>query len=819
MKNYSLFRNEFIFKTVRDNMTKAILSFLFFLNSFLIIAQKIQLINEEYGSPVSEVFVYNQDQNRIQISDRLGYIDIAEFQINDTLYFQHPSFKTASYPYLELTNKNVIELKERIIRFDEVVISANKFQEKRSEISQDVISLSGKEIEFSNPQTSADLLSNSGLVFVQKSQYGGGSPTLRGFAANSVLLVVDGIRLNNGIYRSGNLQNVINIDPNSISSTEVVFGPGSVMYGSDALGGVMDFRTESPDFSVDESLSVKGSVFGRFSSAANEKTGHFDINIGKKRIAYFGSFSYSNLDDLEAGSRRSKNYEGFFERDFYAKRINGQDQLVENNNPDIQKFSGYDLYNLIQKISFIVNKNTTATYSFYYSNTTDIPRYDRLTVPVGDTDSLQFSEWYYGPQKWLMHAINIENFSKSKLYDRMQFNASYQKYNESRNDRRFGNVSLRNQNENVDIFTTSIDFEKSIGNSRILYGFDGFYNIIDSEATRTNIETGEASPTGSRYPGGGSTYSSLAAYTSFRTNISDKLRFTSGLRFNQVWLTAETTNEDPQLVLFENLDISNQALTGSFGFIQNLSKKTTINYLFSTGFRSPNIDDIGKVFELDDEILIVPNPDLKPEYVYSGEINFRHNISDIFQIEVVGFYSILNNAIIRGPYQINDQETIVIDGEEKQLRAQINASSANIYGGSIRLKGLINENISYESVLSANEGRTESGEPIRHATPVFGRTRLMYQKEHLTLSLTGNYHFTRKGENMPDAEFIDKDYLYTDIGSPGWFTLTARIGYSFINIIDLEAGVENILDQHYRPYSSGISARGRNFYFTTKFNF
>jgi hemoglobin/transferrin/lactoferrin receptor protein len=94
-----------------------------------------------------------------------------------------------------------------------------------------------------NPQTSADLLANSGHVFVQKSQLGGGSPMIRGFSTNRVLITVDGIRLNNAIFRGGNVHNVISINPFNIEKTEIILGSGSVIYGSDAIGGVMNFYT------------------------------------------------------------------------------------------------------------------------------------------------------------------------------------------------------------------------------------------------------------------------------------------------------------------------------------------------------------------------------------------------------------------------------------------------------------------------------------------------------------------------------------------------------------------------------------------------
>ena len=165
----------------------------------------------------------------------------------------------------------------------EMIISVNKWEQKLNEVPNKIVKINKLDILRNNPQTSADLLGQTGSVFIQKSQLGGGSPMIRGFATNRVLLVMDGVRMNNAIYRSGNLQNVISIDALSTETAEVIFGPGSLIYGSDAIGGVMDFHTLEPRFSKDKKMLVKGSVLGRYSTANQENTGHMDINLGWKK--------------------------------------------------------------------------------------------------------------------------------------------------------------------------------------------------------------------------------------------------------------------------------------------------------------------------------------------------------------------------------------------------------------------------------------------------------------------------------------------------------------------------------------------------------
>ena len=132
---------------------------------------------------------------------------------------------------------------------EQVVISATKWRQSRDKSPLKVISVKSADIVLQNPQTAADLLGNSGAVFIQKSQQGGGSPMIRGFAANRLIYTVDGVRMNTAIFRGGNLQNVISLDALSLESAEVLLGPDAVVYGSDAIGGVMSFETLGPKFS------------------------------------------------------------------------------------------------------------------------------------------------------------------------------------------------------------------------------------------------------------------------------------------------------------------------------------------------------------------------------------------------------------------------------------------------------------------------------------------------------------------------------------------------------------------------------------------
>ena len=772
--------------------------------------QTISINDESTGSPIANVFIYHENKTDVTYSDEEGLANISTFP-KGLLFVQHPSYYEKSITFVE--SELSILLSEKIITFNEVVVSANKWEQEEESISQDILSLNKKTIEFQNPQTAADMLAGTGQVFVQKSQLGGGSPKLRGFAANSVLLVVDGVRMNNAIFRSGNLQNIINIDPNSLGKSEVIFGPGSVIYGSDALGGVMDFHTINPQWASGSKAIISANLMTRYSSAANEKTGHMDVSVSRQKVIFFHSTSYTSFDDLRSGSNRNGDYKRAFERKFYVERINGEDQLIPNDDINVQKFSGYNLFNTISKAKVRLGENVDLGYGFYYSTTSDIPRYDNLTETIGDTDSLKAAKWYYGPQKWQMHNLRLNYYEATLLFDQARITIAAQKFEESRNDRDFGDDRLRTRTENVDMYSVAIDLDKELNRSNIYYGVDFFYNDVTSEGFRRNLETREITSTSSRYPDGGSTYSSTALYGSLVHNISDKVVLNSGVRFNIVSLNATTSDS----VALSNdaaiISIDNEAVNGSLGIAWNPSKNYKFSYNISSGFRSPNIDDVGKLFEVGSSI-IVPNPNLNPEYSISNEVSVERK-SDRSLIRVVAFYSRLNDVIVDGPFTINGSTHL----NGLDVFAKVNASAAKVYGGSLQIQAEVSESFAIKKTITIMDGKDiTNDQPLRHTTPAFGKFSLTFKTKKVQTEFYAEYNGNKNREDIPSSEIDRKPHLYTVNGSPEWFTLNIKSSYHINEFLKVNIGFENILDKHYRPFSSGISAQGRNFFISVRAN-
>lgn len=725
------------------------------------------------------------------------------------------------YMNAEAQNTTDTTSSNKTVKLNEVVISANKTEEKKSEIPFTIEVIRSRDVALSNPQTSADMLFNTGSVFVQKSQQGGGSPVLRGFEASRVLIVVDGVRMNNAIYRSGHLQDVITIDNSMLDRTEVIFGPSSTMYGSDALGGVMHFYTKKPLFSEDKML-VKGNSFVRWSSANNEMTGHLDLNLGWKRFSSLTSVTYSDFDDLRSGNMRDAVYDSLFTRNYYVETINGVDSMIKNPDRNIQKFSGYSQYDILQKFAFKQSDNILHTLNLQYSNSSNIPRYDRLTEYSGG--NLRFAEWYYGPQTRMLASLNTQITSTGKLFDKLSIILAGQSIAQDRITRRYRNNNKRFQLEDVLVYSLNADFVKFIQEKHeVRYGLEGVHNDVKSTAKTVNIKTNVETPWQTRYPDGGSTMSSYAAYLSHKWRVSEKFIISDGIRFNASSLHSEFVDTTFFPFPFKTIDQKNSALTGNIGFVVKPTPSWKISLLGSSGFRTPNVDDLTKIFDSSPGTLIVANPNLKPENAYNAELGIEKIFNETVKISVVGWYTKLVNAMVVKNYKYNGQDSVLYNGTMSQVQAMQNADEGYIQGITGTFMADFNEHFSFMSTATYTYGRyhdkgNDTIVPLDHIPPAFGKTALIYRTKKAHAEFYAMYNGWKELKDYsPNGE--DNIKYASAYGMPSWITLNVKVSYQITKNFMFQTGVENIMDTHYRYFASGISAPGRNLIITLRGTF
>lgn len=692
---------------------------------------------------------------------------------------------------------------------EEVVISANKFELKKKESPNQIELITAKQIAFQNSPNTANLLEQTGNVFVQRSQAGGGSPVLRGFEASRVLIVMDGVRMNNAIYRAGHLQNVLRIDQSMLERAEVVFGPSSVMYGSDALGGVVHFRSKNPEFGVKSFRS-----YLRHSTAIGEKTGHLDFNIGRKRLAFLTSFTFSDFGDVIQGSNRLEAYPDFGKRLFYVERQGNADVSIKNNDVNKQVGSAYSQYDFLQKISFQQTDNIKHTLNFQFSNSSDVPRYDRLTEFRNGLP--RFAEWYYGPEKRLMFAYHLE-LKNTLIYDRATVSLAFQDIEESRVSRNFNNVNRKSQFEKVNLFSLNADFQKVIKSQTLTYGLEVVGNDVKSKAHFTNINTNEERKADTRYPDGKNTMNTWAIYVADQLKVSDALIVHGGLRYAFTDLSAEFTEKAFFPFPYSEIQQKNSSLTGNLGIVYTPFAKTKFGLLGSSGFRSPNIDDLAKVFDSVPGSLIVPNPDIRPEYSYNGELSLNQQIGKKIRFEGVYFVTSMRNAIVIDDFSLNGERLVMYNGQSSKVLAAQNKAKALIHGWNLNLKADLSKEVVFSSSLNYTKGsiKDAANTPMDHIPPMFGRTAIKYQKKAIQVEVFSIYNGWKKLANYsPSGE--DNLIYATKDGMPSWWTLNLRSDYQANKNISLQFACENIFDKNYRNFASGISSPGRNFVITVR---
>jgi len=791
----------------------------FFL-SHAVFAQTVKVIDSETNEPIPSATIISKNAKLFSVATAEGEFDLSKFKSIKELVIRSLGYKVLITSYQSLNRAPyLVALDPSNMELEEVIISGNRWKQNSTEVPYRVSRISKKDVALSNPQTAADLLGISGKVFVQKSQQGGGSPMIRGFATKRLLYSIDGVRMNTAIFRGGNLQNVISLDPFAMENTEVLFGPASVIYGSDAIGGVMSFKTLSPNFSLNDSINIHGNAAARYSSANNEQTGHVDLNLGWKKWALLTSISSFDYDHLRQGRHGSDDYL----RTFHVERIDSTDRVVDNEDHLLQIPTGYEQINLMQKARFKPSEAWELQYGFHYSETSDYGRFDQHQRLRNGAP--RYGRWDYGPQEWMMNNLSVLHRNDHALFNEAKLTLAIQSFEESRISRDLNQTNESNQIEKVDAFSINLDFKKFINpDNQLFYGIEGVINDVTSKGFDRNIISGLEMPINSRYPN--SSWSSYAIYANHQYQATEQLTLAAGIRLSHYGLNADFDTSLFALP-FNRAELDHEALSGSIGLTYRPGKSWVFKLNGTRAFRAPNVDDIGKIFDSEPGAVVVPNPDLDAEIAYNLEFGLAKVFGDFMKIDLTAFYTRLEDALVRRNFNLNNQDSIIFEGQLSRVQAIQNAAFAEVYGLQLGLEVKLGSGFSFSSDFNYQRGEEEldNGEKSRsrHAAPMFGISRISFQKQKLHWEVSVNYQGKRDHDDLPESEKRKTEFYALDEQgrpyAPAWYTLNIKTMYALTDRMKLSVGMENITDQRYRPYSSGISGAGRNFVLSLRTQF
>lgn len=641
----------------------------------------------------------------------------------------------------------------KVISIQEVIITSQRVPQKEAVIPYSVNSVSRKELDNFSPRTTPEALMSTNGVFVQKTNHGGGSPFIRGLTGNQTLLLIDGIRLNNSIYRYGPNQYLNTIDAFSIDKIEVAKGTGSVQYGSDALGGALQVFTKVPVFNQ-EGQEWHGNVFGKYMTGDMEKTGRGELQYSSQKLAAFVGGTFHDFGDLIGGKNTGK-----------------------------QSPSGYNEYAFDTKIAFAVKDNIQLTLASQFLRQEHVPIYHKVVL-----ENYLLNE--FDPQQRLLTYARLNIQGQKRLFNEVKLIASWQQGIEGRSSQKNGMTLLLHEKDQINTLGHTADISSRLSNKWTANsGIEIYHDQVGS--TRTDIHSSGSGSTVQKrglYPDD-SNYSSYSVYTLHRLDL-EKWIFDGGIRFNAFQINISD-------VTLGNVEVSPEALVFNAAAMYIIQPAHRVYATLSSGFRAPNIDDMGTLGIVDFRYE-VPAYDLKPEKSRNYELGYKLSLPK-FSATLAAYYMDLNQLITR--VKVDGQ---FIDGY--QVYKKENVEEAFIQGLEAALKWKpvseweINAGISYTHGQSITKN-----EPLRRIPPLNGRLSGTYSfRKFFT---TAEFLFAARQDRLSQGDIDDN--RISDDGTPGWQVMNLYAGYQLAKV-KFKIGVRNILNEDYRTHGSGINGQGRS---------
>lgn len=738
------------------------------LSTVQLFSQSIQgvILNDQNNNPIQNANISIVNSTRGTVSNQVGKFTINYSEKETfTLLVSCLGFESTQ---LKLSNKAAkkelkIKLQPTTIQLNKsIVVTATKNKLVSHKLPEAVSVLTEEELIINAPRSMAEALIGVPGVWMQKTNHGGGSPFLRGLTGNQTLLLVDGIRLNNAAFRYGPNQYFNTIDIFSVSQVEVIRGKGSVLYGSDALGGVINVVTKTPDFFT-EKPRLKGRGRLKLMNKRMEQSGGGELEFQSQNFAILGNVNYKNFGDLYAGGELG------YERP-----------------------SGYNETGTNFKAKLRLSDNWLITSTFNYLIQNDVHRYDQIA-------QRGYEIYKFDPQIHRLFYFKIEYFGDSPIFKKISFTASNQLSDETRITQKQESFTQNTENDVVKNYGFTLDNYSEFNEYwNAISGLEFYSDLINSSKTETNTETGEQTEKRGLYPDN-SKMKNFAIYSQHTVKF-EKVYLQLGARFN----VNQINSAD---VVFGEVTLKPQSVVGNFSF-QYLPNNSD-NFIISvnTAFRAPNINDISS-FGLFDYGIEIPSEDLSPEKTLTFEGGYK-KLTDKFSFSIFAFNTRLKDQIVRVKANYNGED--FIDGE--QVYTKENLAKSNIFGIEAESGIKLNSQFSFISSITWLYGKNpENDEPMRRIPPLNGKLALRYAKSRLFAE--AEFLFAAKQDRLSGGD-ID-DHRIPDGGTPGWGIVNLKAGYSW-DKISLHTGLQNLFNQAYRIHSSGVDGFGRSVWVSLRF--
>ncbi len=649
------------------------------------------------------------------------------------------------------------------IVLEEIQVTAGRGEESTFDVSTGVTVVGPKEVERRAPEVLPDLLRGEEGAFVQQTTPGQGAPILRGLVGSSVLHLVDGMRLNNAFFRNAPNQYLALVDAYNVERVEVVRGPASTLYGSDAMGGVVQVITSVPRFEGVE-WQTDGRVIGQFASADLSGLGRLSLKTGKKGIGFSGGFTYQDVND---------------------RRVGGG---------EVVKPSDYTAHAGDAKMLITPSKNHEVLFNFQYLEQPKTPRTDELVPGFGQTVPSS-AVFFFEPNNRIFVHGRYRFLQPLSFVDVAELNAAYQEINDDRRQRDFGSVNENRERNSSELKGVTLQASSHWGElMTFTYGGEAYFDKINSSRKATNIQTGTTQVVSPRFPDG-STMNSFGLYVLDEIRVLPSLAFTLGGRFSHF-----DTNL-PASGGVQSVSQSFDDLTGNLGIAYDLSPAVRLVTNVGRGFRAPNVFDLGTLGVRPGNRFNIPNSDLEPEKIVTVDWGVKVQTSN-FQGEAFGYYSDYTD-------KIESVATGAVTSDGRQVVQNRNLNRVILWGAEVGARFQVKEDLELSGSLTYTWGEEESSDgskfPADRIPPLNGQVALLYRPRP-TLWIEPFIRFAATQNRLSPRDKTDP--RIDPDGTAGWATINVKLGWDAHPHLGLRFALENITDANYREHGSGIDAPG-----------
>lgn len=644
---------------------------------------------------------------------------------------------------------------------DELIVTATRRPVDRREISSAISLVSHDAVKIE--KLVIDALSAAVGVSVQQTTPGQGAAVIRGLKGSAILHLVDGMRLNNAIFRNAPTQYFALIPTSAVERIELIRGTPTSLYGSDAVGGVVQLVTHVPKFESSET-NVRGELMTSFSSAELEKSIRGTVDIGNNTVASSFSAEY-----LETGNRRT----------------GGGERL----NP-----SGYQVKAARGVLVATPTNDQSWLLDVHYLEQPETPRIDELVPGFGQTQPSS-SEFFFEPNRRLfVHGRYTRETGPFDLD--WNLDVAWQRLDDDRRTRDYQANERQFEFNRSDLYGATLSGVRINEHGSWIVGTELYHDRVGSSRLEENLITGLVDTIGSRFPNG-STIRQASVYSNINHALSERHRLSGGLRYSYEKVKLESTQ------VSNATSVSNSDVSGDFGWVFNVRDNWQLVANVGFGFRAPNVFDLGTLGNRPGNRFNIPNTNLDSEHVLQADFGFRYRTDR------------LAGGLMLYALKYDDRITSVGTGNVtpngRDIVQSVNAAESIIRGIEGGLDFEISKTIKAGGVLNYTWGEQDvtgqASEAADRIPPLSGRLTLTWEPGG-SYRIATWMQFAGKQDRLSSRDV--RDVRINPDGTAGWTILGTRLSWDYAHNWQVSFDFDNVFDKSYREHGSGLDAPGLN---------